>query len=120
MKRLILALAAAAAVVGPLAIATEASAQRRYDDGRYDRYDDRRYDSRRGDRWDDRRDRRIATLPTRTARPRPVACDDVRTMPRSGLIPAPTVAKTPAFERLQRAFPPRWPQPRRNRDPSPR
>ncbi|HRD29421.1 MAG TPA: RcnB family protein [Caulobacter sp.] len=65
MKRLILALTAAATVAGPMAFAaTDALAQ---DHGRYDRRDDRwdRRDDRRHDRWDrrdhrrdDRRDRR--------------------------------------------------------------
>ncbi len=63
MKRLILALTAAACVSGPMLVAaTEASAQSRGD--RYDRRDDRRSDrydrrdDRRGDRWDRRDDRR--------------------------------------------------------------
>ncbi|MDO9471770.1 MAG: RcnB family protein [Caulobacter sp.] len=65
MKRLMLTLAAVAAVAGPIAVsASEANAQ---DRGRYDRGDDRRgdrYDRRddrrdyRGDRRDDRRDYR--------------------------------------------------------------
>lgn len=64
MKRLILTMATAALVAGPmLATATEASAQQRWDrrddrrDDRWDRRDDRR-DDRRWDRRDDRRDDR--------------------------------------------------------------
>ena len=54
MKRLILTLAAAAAVAGPMAaVSTEAMAQ---DYGRHDRYE--RRDERRHDRWDRRDERR--------------------------------------------------------------
>lgn len=57
MKRLLLTIATAACVAGPmLAAATEASADPRYE-RRYDRRDDRR-DDRRGDRYDRRDDRR--------------------------------------------------------------
>ncbi len=62
MKRLILALTAAACVAGPMVAATEAAAQYRGD--RYERRDDRgdyrrdRREERREDRWDRRDDRR--------------------------------------------------------------
>ena len=59
MKRLLLSIAAVAAVAGPIAAAsTEASAQPRRDgwERREDRWD--RRDDRRGDRWDRRDDRR--------------------------------------------------------------
>lgn len=63
MKRLILALTAAACVSGPMLVAaTDAAAQGRGDrwDRRDDRRDDRRWDRRddRRDRWDRRDDRR--------------------------------------------------------------
>jgi hypothetical protein len=57
----------------------------------------------------DRRDRRVATLPTRTARPRVAACKGIPMAPASGLTPGPTIVETPAFKRLRRAFPPRHP-----------
>lgn len=57
----------------------------------------------------DRDDRRIATLPTRTFRGRPRACADVPMMPENGRFRTPAIVKTPAFQRLQRAFPPLYP-----------
>jgi RNA polymerase sigma-70 factor, ECF subfamily len=59
----------------------------------------------------DRQDRRIATLATRTFRPRIAACKDIPMMPANGILPAPKIVKTPAFKRLQRAFPPQYPRP---------
>jgi hypothetical protein len=57
----------------------------------------------------DRQDRRIATLPTRTSRPRVAACKETQTMSDGGLVPGPKIVKTPTYERLQRAFPPQHP-----------
>ena len=59
----------------------------------------------------DRQDRRVATLPTRTSRPRVTACEGIPMMPESGVLPAPKVKKTPAFKRLQRTFPTQHPSP---------
>jgi hypothetical protein len=59
----------------------------------------------------DRRGRHVATLPTRTSRPRVAACKSIPMMPGSGVLPAPKIVKTPAFKRLQRAFPPKHPSP---------
>lgn len=57
----------------------------------------------------DRQNRRVATLPTRTSRARVAACKNIPMMPASGLSPGPKIVKTPAFKRLQRAFPPQHP-----------
>jgi RNA polymerase sigma-70 factor (ECF subfamily) len=59
----------------------------------------------------DRDGRRIATLPTRTTRPRPRACADVPAAPGSGVLAAPKIVKTRAHHRLLRALPPRHPMP---------
>ncbi len=59
----------------------------------------------------DRRGRRVATLPTRTSRTRPAACKGIATMPEGKVLAGPEIVKTPTFERLQRAFPPKHPSP---------
>lgn len=59
----------------------------------------------------DRDGRRVATLPTRASRPRPRACADVPDMPERGVSIAPKIVRTPVYERLVRAFPPRHPAP---------
>jgi RNA polymerase sigma-70 factor (ECF subfamily) len=53
----------------------------------------------------DRRGRRVATLPTRTARPRVTACDGIQMAPDGPFDARPTV-DGPARDRLLRAFPP--------------
>lgn len=63
----------------------------------------------------DRRDRRVATLPTRTFRGHVAACEGIPMMPKSGILPAPKVVRTPIYRRLQRAFPPRDPHSRARR-----
>lgn len=57
----------------------------------------------------DRDGRRVATLPTRVSRGRVAACKDVEAMPDDGMTAGPRLVKTPAFRRLQRAFPPEHP-----------
>lgn len=59
----------------------------------------------------DRQGRRVVTLPTRTSRPRVAACKGIPMMPKSRILPGPKIVKTPAYERLQRAFPPQHPRP---------
>jgi hypothetical protein len=59
----------------------------------------------------DRGGHRVATLPTRTSRPRIAACEGIQEMPESGRIAGPKLVKTPAYKRLQRAFPPQHPSP---------
>lgn len=57
----------------------------------------------------DRRGRRVVTLPTRTARPRITACKGLEEMPAGETMPGPKLVKSPAYKRLQRAFPPQHP-----------
>lgn len=56
----------------------------------------------------DRRGRRIATLPTRTARPRPAACAGIDQFSRERILALP-VSKSPLRTKLLRAFPPKHP-----------
>jgi hypothetical protein len=57
----------------------------------------------------DRDGRRVAKLPTRTARPRPAACKDVPVARSGKTFAGPKLAKTPTYRSLQRAFPPQHP-----------
>ncbi len=57
----------------------------------------------------DSRGRRVATLPTRTSRPRPAACKGIPRARSGKVFAGPKLVKTPTFKRLQRAFPPQHP-----------
>jgi RNA polymerase sigma-70 factor (ECF subfamily) len=59
----------------------------------------------------DRRGRRVATLPTRTSRPKAKACADVPMMPEGETFMMPRPPDTATARRLLHAFPPRHPQP---------
>ncbi len=57
----------------------------------------------------DRDGHRVATLRTRTSRPRVAACEGVQQVPDSGVLDGPKLVKTPAYKRLNQAFPPQHP-----------
>jgi hypothetical protein len=59
----------------------------------------------------DRQGRKVATLPTRTSRPWPAACDGIPRLPENGLSKMPRLPDSPVARRLERAFPPEHPLP---------